>query len=411
MVWLLTAFPAQSNEHLNRWIEQGFSIQEAYLFDQGGFSISEAQAWLKRSFDAGHAVEWVKNGFTLQEAETWRKLGIQSGLHARQMVEQGYTLDYIRAWYALGVRSILDAKRLLQTGFTLENAKPWADLGYDPMDWIAFVKHGYQYEEAKAWRQLGFDSFIEVRNLTRLGFDLRQARAWAEAGIPYQDWQKWKQAGFTMDEILLWKAVGIHNPNTARQLRQLKISTDAIQQWKNVSSSPTDWMEYRRAGISVDQAMDWKNAEVITPAQIEQYRLLGLTPKDVNRWRLAGVDSLHQLRTYLNAGINSPDTKSHWDALGITDAPRWAVSGISLMEAKEWVDHGFSDLTDVLYNVKRGVSPDKAKRRLTIPPFYWGVIGLIGLILLFFITAYWEEITILFGQIREKTRHRTRART
>jgi len=124
---------------MEKWLEVGFTLEEAREWYEVGFTPNESILWKKRGFSAVEADKWLKHGIECPvRAAKWRDMiGIS---------DPGEVVEWRRA----GVYFAETAKEWIDAGFGPKEAKRWIDAGFEP-------------EEAKQWLEAGVTDPEEAR--------------------------------------------------------------------------------------------------------------------------------------------------------------------------------------------------------------------------------------------------------
>lgn len=228
------------------WHAEGFTPDEARVFQRWRINLAEAVAWRQAGVPDGlRAAQWTTAGATPGTVSSWRAAGIDAA-EAVHWHEMGYDL-----------RSASDARRRGLTPDTAFAARHQAQAGMRFSGAAAVIRgHGLgpgQGDLARRLLEAGVPGQVLHSYLTR-NWTTDDALPWAKAGLDAGDAQLWRLLGVTPAEAARLAAKGGNPAETVRDWWQAGIPFDEVADWIGAGLTPKEAAEQRAKGITAEQA-------------------------------------------------------------------------------------------------------------------------------------------------------------
>jgi WD40 repeat protein len=123
------------------WLDNGFDIEEAKKWHELGFEPNSAAHWKNANFLPQEAKEWVQYNITVEDAQQWKGSGIIANT-AHNFQSQGLDLENIEEW--------------LDAGFSLNEALEWHQEGFEIDEAIKWKEEQVSVKRAVKFRKFGF---------------------------------------------------------------------------------------------------------------------------------------------------------------------------------------------------------------------------------------------------------------
>lgn len=226
------------------------------------------EAWRGLDFDPTEAEQWSSFGFSPQGAGQWRDAGLESG-ESTWWQGRGFVPATAGIWKAVNA--------------TPQVAQSFRDGQYAPKTAAPWIEHGFDCQAAEEWQSNGVTRAAAADGWKTDGFTPREARGYAEVGIPRSQARKWRSSGFTGEQAADWDHLGI---KYAQEWAPTHTPQDA-EGWLRADtvSSPEEALAWEHLDVTPDEAVRWKVVGLVTPADVQPWHEAGFDSSEVWMWR------------------------------------------------------------------------------------------------------------------------------
>ena len=255
-----------------RWAEwcRTNSSDTAYRWSAVGFEPDEAMQWIDEGFDEPHATQiWRQQGHRPSESAAWVALGVTNPQVVHELKLQNIDVVRARGFRALGA-SPDDLNFIGATRVPVAGLEEWLGDGRTVRAFFDWARNEFSPHEAARWQDAGYTD-------------------------PH-DAEIWRRQGHRPDDVAEWLALGVTNPEIARQLKLQNIDVARAKGFRALGAGPNDLTFISTTRAPVAGLEEWLG-DGRTVRAFFRWTQNGFSPQEAAQWQDAGYTDPHVARS------------------------------------------------------------------------------------------------------------------